>query len=198
MQSLAGVANALKRASGSRLPALVLMTDEARLPDPLPAMRRLPAGSAVLLRHYGAEDRGALARRLAETARRHGLLLLVGEDPALARAVGAAGVHLPVRALAAAAAVRWRAEWLITAAAHGPAGLRRAAARGVDAAFLSPVFPTASHPGAPCLGPMRFAALARHTPLPVYALGGIDGKNAAQLRNTAAAGLAGITAFAPN
>ena len=45
---------------------------------------------------------------------------------------------------------------------------------GADAAVLGPVFASASHPAAPSLGASRFAALVRASPLPVYALGGID------------------------
>lgn len=50
-----------------------------------------------------------------------------------------------------------------------------------DAVLLSPVFPTRSHPGAPCLGPVRFRALAAHSLVPVIALGGVDEKRARQL-----------------
>ena len=156
MGTLAEAAARLKRAAGSTLPALVLMTDEARLADPLPAARALPAGSAVILRHYGVPERALLARRLAAVARRRGLVLLVGEDPALARQVGAHGVHLPERAIGRAGTVRWQRDWLVTAAAHSHAALRLAAAAGADAALLSPVFATASHPDARALGPHRF------------------------------------------
>ena len=197
MGTLAEAAASLKRAAGSSLPALVLMTDEARLPDPLPAAGALPAGSAVILRHYGAPGRAALARRLAAIARRRGLLLLVGEDPALARRVGAAGVHLPERALRRARAVRWHGEWLVTAAAHSHASLHAAAACGADAVLLSPVLATASHPDSRPLGPRRFAALARTSPVPVYALGGIDGTHARILRGSGAVGIAGIGGLIP-
>ena len=124
MGTLAEAAASLKRTAGSSLPALLLMTDEARLADPLPAANALPAGSGIILRHYGAPERAALARCLAAIARRRGLVLLVGEDPALARRVGAHGVHLPERAIRRAGAVRWQRDWLITAAAHS---LRRCA-----------------------------------------------------------------------
>ena len=197
MGTLAEAASGLKRATGSALPALILMTDEARLADPLPAARALPRGSAVILRHYGAPARAALARRLAAIARARGLLLLVGEDPALARRVGAAGVHLPERAIRRASAVRWQAGWLVTAAAHSPAALRLAAAAGADAALLSPVFATASHPGVPALGPRRFQALAAACPLPVYALGGIDAARARSLCGSGAVGIAGIGGLIP-
>ena len=195
--TLAEAAAGLKRAAGSPLPALVLMTDSARLADPLPAAHALPAGSAVILRHYGAPDREALARRLAALAHRRGLRLLVGGDPALARRVGAAGVHLPARAAARARSVRWRAEWLVTAAAHSPAALGKAAAAGADAALLSPVFATASHPDTRPLGPHRFAALARASALPVYALGGIAPARTRLLQGSGAVGIAAIGGLVP-
>jgi thiamine-phosphate pyrophosphorylase len=60
--------------------------------------------------------------------------------------------------------------------------------------ILSPVFPTRSHPGAPALGPLRWAALARRAAGPVVALGGVDGARARRLpRRTA--GLAAIDAL---
>jgi len=197
MGTLAEAAAGLKRAAGSTLPALILMTDELRLADPLPAARALPAGSAIILRHYGVPERAALARRLAAIARRRGLVLLVGEDPVLARRVGAAGVHLPERALRSAAAVRWQRDWLITAAVHSLAALRAAAACGADAVLLAPVFTTASHPDARVLGLQRFAALAQASSLPVYALGGIDGARARLLRGSGAVGIAGIGGLIP-
>ena len=197
MGTLAEAAASLKRSAGSALPALILMTDEARLADPLPAARALPTGSAIILRHYGVPERAVLARGLAAIARRRGLVLLVGEDPVLARRVGAAGVHLPERAIRRAGAVRWQRDWLITAAVHSHAALVSAAACGADAALLSPVFATASHPEARALGFQRFAALAQASPLPVYALGGIDRAHANLLRSSGAVGIAGIGGLIP-
>ena len=197
MGTLAEAAACLKQAAGSDLPALVLMTDDERLADPLPAACALPPGSAVILRHYRAPERAALARSLATIAHRRGLVLLVGEDPALARHVGAHGVHLPERAVGRAGAVRWHRDWLITAAAHSHAALRAAASAGADAALLAPVFATASHPDARALGPHRFAALANASPLPVYALGGIARARARLLLGTGAVGIAGIGGLIP-
>ncbi len=197
MGTLAEAAASLKRSAGSTLPALILMTDEARLADPLPAVRALPAGSAIILRHYGVPERAVLARGLAAIAHRRGLVLLVGEDPVLARRVGAAGVHLPERAIRRAGAVRWQRDWLITAAVHSHAALASAAACGADAALLSPVFATTSHPDARPLGLQRFAALAQASPLPVYALGGIDRAHADLLCGSGAVGIAGIGGLIP-
>ncbi len=186
-----------RRSAGVDLPPLILLTDEKRLADPSTALAGLPPGAAVILRHTPATDRVALARRLKLACRRCGLRLLIAAGPgdrglagALAARIGADGVHLPER-LVGRARLR-RPGRLVTAAAHGPAGLRRARRANADAALLSPVFPTDSHPGAPTLGPLRFAAWARRAPLPVYALGGVDAVTARRLAASNAAGLAGI------
>ena len=85
--------------------------------------------------------------------------------------------------------------WLVTAAAHSPQALVLARRAGADAALLSPVFPTASHPGAPALGLMRFASWCRCSPIAVYALGGITSQNSRRLQGTGAKGIAGIGGF---
>ncbi|HYN38551.1 MAG TPA: thiamine phosphate synthase, partial [Rhodospirillales bacterium] len=151
------------------------MTDRRRLPDPLAALQRLPPGSAVIARETDAVRRAALVRLLRPLCRRRGLRLLVAADEGLSRTVD--GLHLP-EATVRHGPRRWRRfrrpAALVTAAAHAPAAIWRAAAQGVHAILLSPVFATASHPGAVPLGPIRLARMVRASPLPVYALGGID------------------------
>jgi thiamine-phosphate pyrophosphorylase len=176
------------------LPLLILMTDAVRLPKPEALFDRLPAGAAVLLRDYDAPDRAARADALRAATRRNGLLLLIGGDWRLAAQVDADGLHLPEwLARTGRRFDRARPDWLITAAAHSRAALVTAAQVGASAALLSPVFPTRSHPGARPLGPVRFAALTHGAPLPVYALGGIDGQARRRLRGCGMAGFAGIS-----
>ncbi len=158
------------------LPRRFWVTDDRRQPDPLPRLATLPAGTGVLFRHYGLAPaaRARLAWAVAARCRQRHLRLWVAADAALARAVGAEGLHLPegLARCPTPAVRRWRGR--LTVAAHDRAALARAAALGADAALLSPVFPTLSHPGAPGLGWGRFARLARAAPLPVIALGGMD------------------------
>ena len=80
----------------------------------------------------------------------------------------------------------------MTAAAHDRREVIRAFAQGADLVFLSPVFPTRSHPGAPTLGPMRFGLIARAAPGPVLALGGVGRREAAQLKSLGAFGFGAI------
>lgn len=183
-----------------RLPALLLMTDAARLADPLAVIDRLPKGAGVVLRDY--RDAGndaarlAAARRLRRACRARGLVLIVAGDARFALAVGAEGLHLPewrlARAGAAVRLMRAKRGTFVTAACHSARALVAAGRAGADAAVLAPVFPTQSHPEARSIGALRFAALVRGAGLPVYALGGIDTKAARRLSASGAIGVAGI------
>ena len=183
-------------APGLGLPPLIMVTDARRLPDPLATAAELPHGSAILLRDYGMAERATLAGQLAAVARQRGLKLLIGGDAGLAIRIGAAGVHFAEARAGEARRWRQRKNWLITVAAHSRTALRNAAMCGADAAFLSPVFSTESHPGEPPLCAGGFRHLAARAPLPVYALGGITEDNAARLLSSRAAGIAAIGAFA--
>ena len=179
------------------MPPRLLMTDAARVAEPATDIVRLKPGDAVIMRDYNARDRAARARVLKRLCRQRRLRLLVAGDARLARAIGADGLHLPESLVAAPGWRRLkRPGWLVTAAAHSGAAIARAFTCGVDAVLLSPVFPTASHPGGRALGVIRFARLVRWSPLPVYALGGISAVTLRRLNGTSIAGIAGISAVA--
>lgn len=159
------------------IPPLWLFTDSRRSPDPRAAVARLPRGLAgVVFRHDDDPNRAALGRDLARICRARRLVLVVAGDVRLAAALRA-GVHLR--------GGHWpglvRPRGFVTSSAHGFPDLRRAARAGASLAFLSPVFATASHPEAPTLGSTRWSGLARHSPITVAALGGIDGTSARRL-----------------
>ena len=119
-------------------------------------------------------------------ARTRGLIVVVAGE----YAVGADGVHLPEARLNEA--LHWRARrpsLLLTAAVHSLAALGMVRRLGLDAVFLAPVFPTASHLGRAGIGPVRANLMARAAGMPVYALGGIDARNAGRL-----SGFCGIAA----
>jgi thiamine-phosphate pyrophosphorylase len=180
---------ALRLNAKSRLPALVLMTDDVRLPDPMAAARALPRGSMVIVRARDAAQRRRLTIALKALARARHLTILVADDPLLA--AQADGIHLPE--MRAHEAASWRAlhpKWIITSAVHGSC----IHARYADAVLLSPIFPTASHPGAAHIGATRARTMARMSRVPVYALGGIDARNVARLRGFI--GVAAISALA--
>lgn len=190
-RKLARAAFRLARQARAYLPPLVLMTDDERLPEPLASVRALPRGSMVIVRAREAARRKVLAEAILKAARARSICVLIAGDFALARALGAHGVHLPETRIGEASALRARGRLLVTAAVHCPAAFRKTAA--LDAVFLSPVFPTASHPGRTGLSPLRANILARLAPVPVYALGGITARNVARLSGFC--GLAAIGAL---
>ena len=197
---LAAAVRPLRRTSGPRrslLPRLFLLSDPVRLPDPRNAARDLPPGTAVVARGLAP----AVLAELAALARRRRLALLVAGDGRTALR-HCAGLHVPDRRPVAGLlpfllARRRRRDGRrppLTAAAHGLRGISRARRLHADAVVLSPVFPTASHPGAAALGPLRWAALARRAGRPAVALGGVHGGNAGRLPAWAA-GFAAVSGF---
>lgn len=98
--------------------------------------------------------------------------ILVNDDLQLATAVAAHGVHLSSASL-------WQlAEKpplpLVGASCHDADDLARAARLQFDLAVLGPVLPTPSHLQAAGIGWQRFAELGENSPLPLYALGGMQ------------------------
>ena len=138
---------------------MLAFTDPARTPDPEAIARRLPPGSALVYRHFGAAEAEAVARRLRAITRSRGAKLLIGQDIALARRIGADGVHLPERLAWQAAALRKaQPSWLVTSAAHSLAAARRS---GAHAVVMSVALPSRSASAGPALGPIRLAMQVR-------------------------------------
>lgn len=139
----------------------------------------------------------AAARVLAQRARQAGARLLINADIPLARALGC-GVHLTSAQLMS---LRRRpldkASW-VAASCHDPESLERACDLGLDFAVLSPVKPTASHPGAEAIGWSAFADWVRDLPLPVYALGGLGARDLEMAMRHGAQGIAAIRGLWPD
>ena len=161
-----------------RLPTLWLFTDWARMPNPLPAIAGLPMGlCGVVFRHDAAPGRAALLQQVARACRARRAALVVAGDARLARAARA-GTHLRDGRRGRLAPP---AGSLVTSSAHDRISLLRAKRAGAGAVFLSPLFPTSSHPNAPALGPLRWCGIARRgralgCRMEIYVLGGVNGR----------------------
>jgi thiamine-phosphate pyrophosphorylase len=165
------------------LPTIWLMTDE-RLGEALwPAIKALPRGAGIVFRHHATDPgrRQALFGRIRTLARRRGLVLIrAGTTPMC----GEQGTHNgPGRGLR-------------SAAVHSVAEALAARRRGADVIFVSPLFATRSHPGAPALGALRAATIARVAGLPAIALGGMDARRFRRVKTLGFHGWAGIDAWA--
>ncbi len=165
------------------LPQRWLMTDERLGEALLPIVAKLPRGSGVVFRHYATPE-GERRRKFARVrriARARRLVLLI------------AGPHLP-----GGDGVHGRkalhGKGLVTRPVHSIRERIAAERAGTDAIFVSPVFATASHPGARSLGRVRFQQLIRGARVPVLALGGMTAARARTLKGIA--GWAAIDAWA--
>lgn len=176
-------------------PRLWLMTDE-RMGDALwAALEGLPRGSGVIFRHYHSPqpERRRLFDKVRGVTRRRRLVLVLAGRPRHAigwRADGAHGVAQPYAAR----------PMLRTAPAHNRREFEAAARARVDVVFLSPVFPTRSHPGGSALGRVRFGLVVRArrhgAALPrVIALGGMNARRFRRLVALGADGWAAIDAW---
>ncbi|HEX4874657.1 MAG TPA: thiamine phosphate synthase, partial [Sphingorhabdus sp.] len=174
------------------IPRIWLMTDP-RLGDRLlSAIRKLPAGSGVIFRHYeldmGERHRLFAAVRKICVRRGHKLILAGTKSEAL----------------------RWHADgfhqrtghhplMLHSAPVHNLREIRQAHRWGAQILVLSPLRQTRSHPGQRPLGPIRFGQLARCCqPSKVIALGGMNRAQAAKWPRTLVHGWAAIDAFEKN
>lgn len=178
------------------LPPVIFLTDTKRTPEPIKIANKLPPRAWVLLRHYGFPHRNELAHALKEVCRRKSLGLIVSDDPRLALSVGADGLHLPEYRLKSPTTeiLSWKqtGRGILTCAVHNEIALHRAHRFGVDAALISPVFPTNSHNTAKNLGIIRFAALCQASKVPVYALGGVNAVTIKRLRGNDISGIGAI------
>ncbi len=161
------------------LPALWLISDERNDAGLERALARLPRGSGFIFRHYHLPGSQRLARfrMLRRIAKARGHMVILTDSALTAREWGADGIYGAPRNL-----VPRRAGLIHLATAHSLGELGLAARLGADAALLSPVFPTRSHPGGAVLGAVRFRMLAGQTRLPVIALGGMSASRAGALR----------------
>lgn len=184
----------MHRRHRKKLPGLWLITDERVADDALlAAAMRLPKGRAgIIFRHYRTEPhaRRRLFEALRAIARRRRLPLLLAGDRRDAAAWKADGWHghegKPLRA-----------GMIRSAPAHDAREIVAAVRAGVGMLLLSPLFPTRSHPGAPALGRVRFAALARRADSAVMALGGVKAGHRATLPGIGADGWAAIDGLVP-
>ncbi len=113
----------------------------------------------------------AFSRQVIALAKPYDAKVLINEDIALARELGAHGVHLPSQALLILKTKP--ANLMVAASTHNARELTHAQALDLDFVVLSPIKSTLSHPEVEPLGWQKFAEMLENITLPVYALGGM-------------------------
>ncbi|HEX4909658.1 MAG TPA: Nudix family hydrolase [Permianibacter sp.] len=163
-----------------QLPSTLLITPE---PDDHPAFlnrieRACGTGIRLLqLRAHRLTDAAyrSLATQVHAITSRYECALLLNRVPDVLAGLPCEGWHLSGASMmhVDTSVLQRRPRWL-SAACHDESELLRAQQLGVDFVLVSPVKPTATHPGAAALGWPRFAELAAQANCPVYALGGMS------------------------
>jgi thiamine-phosphate pyrophosphorylase len=140
-------------------------------------------GADVVQLRHKSMPRGELlelAKRLRFALR--GVLFVVNDHVDIALLSDADGVHLGPDDISVASARRVAGQrLLIGASASTPERAREAVAAGADYLGCGPAFATPIKASKKVLGPEGIAAIARLVDVPVFAIGGIDTSNLAQL-----------------
>ena len=166
-----------------------LMTDERMGERLWEAIDRLPIEHAgIVFRHYrtSPEARAPLAGRIVDICHRRNLTLAIAGNVALARTLEADLVHNPPEPVS---------DMPFSRSVHSLAEAEAAKADGAALVFVSPVFPTRSHPGRKALSRPLAVRIAEAAGAPAIALGGMNATKFARLRREGFYGWAGIDAW---
>lgn len=170
-------------------PRAWLMTDEQMGEHLWEAIDRLPIEDAgIVFRHYAMrpDARAVLARRIADICKRRGLALAIAADANLARTLGADLVHNPPEV---------PADLPFSRSVHSMTEAEAAKADGAALVFVSPIFPTGSHPDRKPLGVVLARRIASTAGVPAIALGGMTDHKFPRLEREGFIGWAGIDAW---
>jgi thiamine-phosphate pyrophosphorylase len=125
-------------------------------------------------------ERAALTfRRICDT---YSALFIVNDDPDLARACDADGVHVGQEDMPAAE-VREAVgpDAIVGLSTHSEEQIAAAAQQPVDYISVGPIWATPTKQGRPAVGIELIAHAATDAPHPFFAIGGIDASNAVQV-----------------
>jgi thiamine-phosphate pyrophosphorylase len=136
-------------------------------------------------------------RRIADT---YSALFIVNDEPELARACDADGVHVGKPGEVAAARELLGPDMIIGLSTHSEEEIAAAAELPVDYIAVGPIWETPTKPGRPGVGLELIEHAAEHAAHPFFAIGGISPLNAGQVVSAGAERLCVVRAIrdAPN
>lgn len=172
-------------------------TGEGSLEEQVEAALRGGA-TCIQLREKDISDEDFLkeAVRISSICRRLGAPFFVNDNVEIAVKSGADGVHvgqgdMPIREARRIAGPNM----IIGASVHNAAEARQAAREGADYLGAGAVLPTPTKPEAAAISLEEIKAICRAVPIPVVAIGGINGANMHKLSGLGLAGFALVSAI---
>ncbi len=154
--------------------------------DPEALLRAALSGGADIVQLREKELSRAQIERAADTFRRvcdtYSALFIVNDDPDLARACDADGVHVGQDDGSAAEARELLGpDAIIGLSTHSEEQIAASAEAPVDHISVGPIWETPTKAGRPGVGLELITHAAAHAPHPFFAIGGIDAGNAEEV-----------------
>jgi thiamine-phosphate pyrophosphorylase len=168
--------------------------------DPEALLRAALSGGVDIVQLREKQLGRAEIERAASTFRRvcdtYSALFIVNDDPDLARACDADGVHVGQDdASAEEAREMLGPDAIIGLSTHSPEQIAAASERPVDHISVGPIWETPTKAGRPAVGLELIRHAAEHATHPFFAIGGIDPSNAEQVVQAGATRLCVVRAI---
>ncbi|GAB4151605.1 MAG: thiamine phosphate synthase [Planctomycetota bacterium] len=159
----------------------LLFTPSLCRADPAETLRRAIEGGVQLVQWRAAAPDPAGLAICREICSEFEIPLIVDDDVRLAVDIGAEGAHVGQQDMPAAEARKLLEDRWLGVSTHDLGQIERAILDGADYLGFGPCFPTRTKGYARGLGPLAAARASAASRIPVFAIGGIDRKNAAAL-----------------
>ncbi len=149
-------------------------------------------------RHRDPKQFFKTAQAIQSLKKKYSFLFIVNDEPAIAREIGADGVHVGADDPSIASCRKTLGEnAVIGYSAHSLIEAKRAEAEGADYVAFGAIYPTPTKgPGHPVQGLSRLCDMVSTLRVPVVAIGGIGRNNVADVWATGVASVAMISALA--
>ncbi len=156
--------------------------------------RSLAAGIRLLqlkAKKLDREQYRALAEKVIALAHQYGCRVLLTGEASLVEELGADGLHLDSKALAACSERPVAEPCLLAVSGHTLEALQQGERIGASFGVLSPINYTSAHPDIEPLGWEGMKAICGQLKMPVYALGGVSAADEADAIDAGGQGIAG-------
>ncbi len=190
-----------QKAKKLTIPKAVLFSDEKKIGDLEMVTKTLSRNSALIYRQQNSDH------KIRKICKENKIKFIVKNNIALYKDMRADGIHFSDNDTLSAS-LRYKIKKLpnstiLSLSCHNLKSLTKAIKLQPDIIFISPVFPTTSHPNSKIIGIKKLASLAQHFqklqkthPKPqLYALGGINLSNIKSLKKLNLGGIGGIDIF---